>query len=186
MGDNAPAVGRDEPRPRIRRQGGAAWGNVSPHVMGEANWGGMDDGLDGVGPADGWGPVSLSAKPGSSWSLPRAMVGPPTDARRQLMLASCRWAATPRLSGWMSRGPGYGGRAGPHGGNVSSYAMGGANWGFMDDGLDGVRPVDGWGPVSLSTKPGSSGSLPRAMGGAASGVSEVRATSEFAPCDGGP
>ena len=96
MGGNAPAVGMDEPRPRIRRQGGAAWGNVSP------------------------------------------------------------------------------------------YAMGGANWGIMDDGLDGGCPADGWGPVSLSTKPGSSGSLPRAMGGAASGVSEVRATSEFAPCDGGP
>ena len=115
MGGNAPAVGMDEPRPRIRRQGGAAWGNVSPHVMGGANWGGMDDGLDGVGPADGWGPVSLSTKPGSSWSLPRAMVGPPTDARRQPIFASCRWAATPRLLGGMSHSPGYGGRVGPHG-----------------------------------------------------------------------
>ena len=137
-------------------------GNVSSYAMGGANWGFMDDGLDGVRPADGWDPVSLSTKPGSSWSLPRVM-GPPTDARRQPMFASCRWAATPRLSGGMSRGPGYGGRAGPHGGNVSPHVMGEANWGGMDDGLDGVCPVEGWGPVSLSTKPGSLGSLPRAM-----------------------
>ena len=81
MGGNAPAVGMDEPRPRIRRQGGAAWGNVSPYAMGGANWGIMDDGLDGGRPADGWGPVRW-------W-------GPPTNACRQPMFALCRWAERP-------------------------------------------------------------------------------------------
>ncbi len=141
-------------------------GNVSSYAMGGANWGFMDDGLDGVRPADGWDPVSLSTKPGSSGSLPRAMVGPPTDARRQPIFASCRWAATPRLSGWMSRGPGYGGRVGPHGGNVSPHVMGGAN-------LGGHGRRAGWGS-------------PRRWVGPREFVHQAGIVGEFTPCDGGP